>query len=175
MLEEIRLAGGVTTVVLKEHADMLCSDGFVFEYLLRGHPDMKQHAGELPLSEIEFSVLCGIIRRGEIAEGIPIEYVRELNDIVGGFRTIDRLLKERTPRIPEDDTDGRFLWDFLHFPSFHESTKRTDLEERGFQFASLKCGTGTYVAYFRRMLSASTQSAPPPVTCDLRLFSSGRV
>ena len=103
-MEEVRLAGGETALVLKEHLDTLCADGYVFEYLVRGHPSMKRESAELPLSEVEFSVLCGIIRRGEIAESFSLEYVRELNDVTGGFRTIDRLLRKRMPLTPEQDS-----------------------------------------------------------------------
>ena len=156
MVEEVELKDGTSALVCASHLKEMFEDGYVFEYLLNGHPKMKRERSPLEMKNEEFSMLCGVFRRNELPlDKEKIELVAELNDRLGGFRRIDSLLVSGAPADPIGDSKGEYEWDFVRLGYAPDHERELRLRATGFQFASLvkrKVEPGHEGLFLRRKL-----------------------
>ena len=138
MVERVDFSDGDAMMVLKPHIELMCEDGYVFKHILNGHPSMKKERSPLDVSRYEFSMLLGVIRRGDLPSGDRREVITHLNDKLGGFRSVDKLLVSPSPLTPDMDIYNQFDWEFIRFGYIPDYEREIDLRKEGYVFASLK-------------------------------------
>lgn len=159
MVERVDFKDGTATLVASSHLKEMYEDGYVFEFLLNGHPKMKAERSSLETTRDEFSMLCGVFRRNELPmDDGKIEKVAELNDRLGGFRRIDNLFVSRVPTDPTGDRKGEYEWDFVRLGYAPDHELELRFRANGFQFASLverKVEHGHQGLFLRRKLESN--------------------
>ena len=76
-----------------------------------------------------------IIRNQSLPTDIDKALLRYNANILGGFRTIDRLLKAQIPINPESDIHNEYSWKYLQLGYTHSWEKECTLVEEGYEFA----------------------------------------
>ena len=138
MVERVDFKDGSAALVCSAHLKEMYEDGYVFEFLLNGHPEMKRERGCLDMTNEEFSTLCGVFHRNDLPlDKEKKERIAELNDRLGGFRRIDNLLVTTVPTDPIGDRKGLYQWEYVRLGCSPDYERELHLRANGFHFASL--------------------------------------
>ena len=137
MVERVDFNDGNSMMVSTSHLERMYEDGFIFRYLLNGHPSMKEERSTLDITMDEFSMVSGVLRRMELPLGDKRHMIAELNDRLGGFRAIDQLLMSSIPRTPAADDRASYDWEFVRFGYGLDYERELALRAKGYVFGSL--------------------------------------